>query len=217
MDWPTLIHVIGGAFGLLFGAAAIVVRKGSERHQLAGQLFVLAMVVMAVPGGLIAYGIGKPFDALSSGLAIYLVVTGGVTFRILTFAQGLLLSAMGTTCLLGYLAVELYAAQTGVRATDAPTGAGYVFATVLALALFGDVKHLRQRLDARALRVRHLWRMNFGLLTATASFFGARPHLFPEWMQTYGLLLALTFAPLAVMVYWRFRYRRRGVSGMAPQ
>ena len=41
---PLLVfHVSAGAAGLLSGTAAIVLRKGSYRHAVAGQVFVVAI------------------------------------------------------------------------------------------------------------------------------------------------------------------------------
>jgi len=46
---PTLVvHICGGTLGLLSGTAAICFRKGSLRHVLAGRVFVVSMLIMAV-------------------------------------------------------------------------------------------------------------------------------------------------------------------------
>ena len=42
-----VLHILGGIFGLLSGAAAMLFRKGSPRHVLAGRVFVVSMLVMA--------------------------------------------------------------------------------------------------------------------------------------------------------------------------
>ena len=207
MEALTLAHITGGAIGLAMGAAALLLRKGSMMHKRCGTVFCLGMVLMASTGGILAYWVEKPFDVLSSLMTIYFVTTAWATFRELPASLATALSGYGAVCLLGYLSVEIYALQTGMRATDAPAGAGYVFATIIGLAIFGDVKTHQGSYDRRRLSVRHMWRMNFALLVATASFFGARPHLFPEWMQTYGILLGLTLAPLIFMAYWRLRLR----------
>ncbi len=205
MDVPLTIHVSAGAIGLIAGAAALVLGKGSAGHKQAGYIFVTAMIVMAIPGGIISYTGGKTFDALSSLLTCYMVLTGWIAFKPTTKPVLVGLMCMAGVCFAGYLSLELYALIANVRATDAPAGAGYIFATVLALALLGDYKRLRRPYPHRQAKIRHLWRMNFGLLVATVSFFGARPHLFPSWAQASGLLLLLAFAPILVMAYWRFR------------
>ena len=213
MDIPLLIHIIAAAIALLAGTTAICASKGGALHRRAGLWFVWGMVIMAVPAAGLSLSIGKPFDFMSSLLSVYLVLSGWLTFTTSNGQTRLMLMGLGGLCFAGYLGVELYAILTGVRATDAPTGAGYIFATVLACALWGDARQQHQGSSKRRQVIRHLWRMNFGLLIATASFFGARPHLFPDWMQTSGLLLGLTVAPLLVMGYWRFRL----CKGRTPQ
>ena len=209
MDLTMIVHIAGGAIALIAGLIALCMRKGSNKHKQAGFWFVGAMLVIATTGGIVAYIIGKPFDTLSSALAIYMVLTGWLTLRQNARHYAWFMFCGGILCIAGYLAVELYALQTGHRATDAPIGVGYVFALLLILALVGDIRYMRTGLDRRRQNRRHLWRLNFGLFMATASFFGARPHLFPEWMSEYGLLLILSFAPIMAIGYWRFRLRAR--------
>jgi len=46
---PTLlVHIFAGTLGLLSGTAAIIFKKGSRRHVLAGRVFVVSMLTMAV-------------------------------------------------------------------------------------------------------------------------------------------------------------------------
>ena len=46
-----VIHVCGGVVGLLSGVAAMSFRKGSRRHGLAGNVFVIAMLIMGFRRG----------------------------------------------------------------------------------------------------------------------------------------------------------------------
>ena len=205
MEIPLIVHIGGGAIGLASATLALFLRKGSKLHKQAGQVFVIAMVSMAIPGGFMAYMAGKPFDVLSSLMTCYMVLTGFTAFKSPARYIPIGLMFVAGVCLTAYLSVELYAVFTNIRATDAPPGAGYVFATILALALLGDYNRFRQPYRPDQIKMRHVWRMNFGLLVATVSFFGARPHLFPVWMQTSGLLVLLAFAPILVLVYWRIK------------
>ena len=41
-----LVHICAGTVGLLSGTAAIIFRKGSPRHVLAGKIFVASMLTM---------------------------------------------------------------------------------------------------------------------------------------------------------------------------
>ena len=207
MDIVLWSHVGGGAVAIVAGAVALASKKGRANHKQAGKLFVAGMLIMALPGGVLAALASKPFDVLSSMLACYWVVSGWHAFKSGSRGRDRLLMSGGILCLVGYLGVEAFAIATGIRATDAPPGAGYVFATLLALSIYGDYRAFNQQYTRAQVLVRHLWRMTAALFLATASFFGARPHLFPEWMQSSGVLLLLTFAPLICMAYFRFRPR----------
>ena len=212
--FPVLVHIAGGLVAILAGTAAAGFKKGTTRHKYAGYLFILAMTIMAVPAGWISYLDSKPFDVLSSVLTIYMIITGLLAFRASTGCASLALMCLAMLCIAGYLWLELATQITGNRATDAPLGAGYVFATILVLALWGDLTTRRrllskQKLSRQKLVVRHLWRMNTGFFMATFNLFGVRPHLFPEWMQSSGLLMLLAFAPLLLMAFWTWRVKMR--------
>ena len=208
MNALTMIHIAGGTIALLAGALALIYRKGGASHRNAGIAFAASMLVMAVPATGMSLAIGKPFDSLSGVLTIYFVLTGVFTYRFEAYRPGLLMG-LGAFCMLGYLGVEIYGSLTGVRETDAPPGAGYVFATLLALALIGDARRLRQAYPYRRAKVRHVWRMSVAFLMATVNIFGVRPHLFPTWLQESGLLILLAFGPLLVMAWWMFVLRPR--------
>lgn len=197
----TVVHVVFATVALVAGAMALGARKGSTAHKRRGLVFVICMIVMALPALVLSWLAGKPFDALSSVMCVYMVMTGMLSFRTIDPGHMAALMALAVICIVGYLGVELYALVTSLRTTDAPPGMGYVFTTILVLALRGDISLIPGKKPAKPI-LRHLWRMNFGLLIATGSFFGARPHLFPEWMQASGLLLLLTFIPILVMIYY---------------
>ena len=208
-DVALYVHIAAAGIALLAGFAALVAKKGSLVHKKAGRIFVFTMIIMAVPAAGLAHEAGKPFDALAGLVAIYMVLTSMLTFRSISRNASIAITLLAIACFAGYLAVELGALVTGIRAPDAPPGAGYIFASVLGLAVWGDFRRLRKTLPRRQSVIRHLWRMNFALLLATVSFFGARPHLFPEWMQSSGALILLSFAPLLVMAYWRVKFRAK--------
>jgi hypothetical protein len=68
-----LLHISAGMIGMVSGTAAIIFRKGSARHVLAGRVFVVAMVSMAASVTYLAYlkdqpsGIGGGIPNVLSG------------------------------------------------------------------------------------------------------------------------------------------------------
>ena len=55
-----LAHICAGTLGLFSGTAAIVFRKGSPRHVLAGKIFVVSMPIMAVGAVCVAIEKNQP-------------------------------------------------------------------------------------------------------------------------------------------------------------
>ena len=82
MRLPILVlHICGGLVGLLSGAAAMVFRKGSRLHSIAGQVFVISMLTMAAAGVTLAVMKSQPGNILGGAFTFYLVATGWMTAR----------------------------------------------------------------------------------------------------------------------------------------
>ena len=231
-----LIHMFAGVAGMLSGAAALIFRKGSPRHVLAGKVFVASMLVMAA-GAVYLAVLKHQTNNIGGGLlTFYLILTAWLTARrrdgetsrydwlallipltlgVLTWVNGIRLVRMGAS------------SEDGV-----PVGMNFFMGTVMLLAAAGDVRMLLRGGVAGAQRiVRHLWRMCFGLFIAAGSFFmgpnnrplrllstiGVGQHL-PTAIFSMGLYLILTVLPLILLVYWVFRvwlskaYRGKVVS-----
>jgi hypothetical protein len=65
------------------------------------------------------------------------------------------------------------------------------------------------------MRMRHMWRMCFGLFVATGSFFLGQQQVFPAWLRGSPVLLIPALLPLALLIFWLLRiwfgkaYRRK--------
>ena len=79
---PVLVfHISAGTLGLLSGTAAMVFRKGSPRHVLAGKIFVVSMLTMAAFAVYLAITRHQP-NNIGGGIAtFYLVGTAWLTAR----------------------------------------------------------------------------------------------------------------------------------------
>ena len=231
-----LVHMTGGVVGMLSGAAALIFRKGSPRHVLAGKIFVASMLIMSAGATYLAVVKHQTSNIGGGIFTFYLIVTAWLTARrsdgetsrfdwlgllvpltlgLLTWMNGIRLVRMGAS------------SQDGV-----PVGMTFFTGTVMLLAAAGDVRMLLRGGVADAKRiVRHLWRMCFGLFIAAGSFFmgpdnrpqrllsamGIGQHL-PTAIFSMGLYLVLTVLPLILLVFWVFRvwlskaYRGKVVS-----
>jgi len=206
-----LLHIAAGTGGMLAGFVAVFSRKGSRRHVLAGDVFVVSMLLMAALGVYLAFVKHKLGDAPGGALTFYLVVTGWMTAR-----RSNQTDALDWVALLVVLGLEAVTLTLGVQAAHSPTGqkygyppGPYFFLSILAsIAILGDVRMLaRHGISGRQRLSRHLWRMCFALFIAAASIFIAREQVFPGILRRTGILLFPSFLPLLCMIFWLIRVR----------
>jgi uncharacterized membrane protein len=221
-----LVHIAAGSLGLLSGTAAMLFRKGSPRHALAGRIFVVAMLTMAGVAVYLAIVRDQPSNIRGGIFTFYLIGTAWLTARrrdgeTRSFDWVVLLIplALGIVTWMNGLSIV----RSGVDAPDGvPVGMTCFLGSVMLLAAAGDVRMLVGGGVAGANRIaRHLWRMCFGLFIAAGSFLlgpsnrplrllsaaGIGQHLSPALFST-GVYLTLTLLPLILLVYWLVRVRR---------
>lgn len=77
-----VLHVIAGTIALLAGIIAMSSRKGARAHRVAGTVFVVSMLVMAILADYLAVAIPEQIPNLFIGtFTIYLVATAWLTVR----------------------------------------------------------------------------------------------------------------------------------------
>jgi uncharacterized membrane protein len=219
------VHILGGTLGLVSGAAAVVFRKGSRGHVLAGRVFVGSMLTMSAGATYLA--IVKHQNSNISGgiLTFYLIMTAWLTVRrrdnetsrwdwvamLIPLSVGLL-SWMGGISVL----------RSGRTSQDGvPVGMTFFMGSICLLAAAGDIRMLVGGGVSGAKRLaRHLWRMCYGLFIAAGSFFlgGANRPLrllssvgigkyLPRALFNLNLYLVLTILPLVLLIFWLVRVR----------
>jgi len=224
MRLPILIfHITGGVLGMLAGAAAMLFRKGSDRHRVAGDVFVISMLCMATAGAYLGFMKHQTPNVLGGMLTIYLVATAWAAGRrreggLDILSWGGFLFALS----IGVLSVLHAAAKISGRAPDngVPAGMDLFLGSVMLLASAGDLRMLLRGSIAGTERVaRHLWRMCFGWFIATGSFFLGQQQVFPEAVRRTNLLFVPAILPLVLLLFWLIRvrfpnaYRRRAPVG----
>lgn len=214
------VHIAGGTLGLVSGAAALSLRKGSRRHAIAGRVFVASMLTMATGATYIAVLKHEPGNIGGGILTFYLILTAWLTARrpdrttskfdwvalLIPLALGLL------TCLGGFEKIRTpEPPKDGV-----PAGMNFFLGSVMLLAAAGDIRMLlRGGVVGTARIARHLWRMCFGLFIATGSFFLGPSNRPVRLLSTVGLrqpilrtllnqevLIFLAVLPLLFLVFW---------------
>jgi hypothetical protein len=207
-----ILHICAGSVGFLSGGVAAFLRKGSRRHGLAGNVFVISMLTLAATGLYMAFMKSQPGNILGGALTFYLVTTAWITARHREGAPGIL----DWGALLAGSAIAAVGLTYGLAAATSQTGLKqgvsaaeyFMLGSVALLAATGDVRMLVRGGVSGAQRVaRHLWRMCFAWFVAAGSIFLARQHLFPVFFRKTGLLFFLSFLPLIVMIFWLIRVR----------
>ena len=222
-----MLHICAGTAGFLSGAVAISLRKGSRRHALAGDVFVVTMPTMAATGAYMALMKSQMGNFLGGVFTFYLVATAWWTARRTERKT----DSADWVALLCVSAVTIANLIFGIEAVRSATGrAGgypapiYLFGGAVALiAAIGDIRLLMGRGISGTQRIaRHLWRMCYALFVASGSIFLARAHLFPAVLRRTGILTLVSFMPLVMMIFWLVRvrlvpqFRKRRVPHAAP-
>ena len=189
MRLPLLfLHIAGGIVGLLSGTVAMLYRKGSRGHRTAGNVFVVAMLIMGACASILAVMKHQPNNFFGGLLTFYLVTTAWLTGRqreretgTLDWAAFIFALVLGGSLLTLSIRVAsgLSAKQAGV-----PIGMYFFLSTITLMAATGDVRMLaRGGISGSARIARHLWRMCFGLFIATGSFFLGQQQVFPAGLR----------------------------------
>jgi uncharacterized membrane protein len=220
-----LLHILGGTLALVSGAAAIVFRKGSRGHVLAGRVFVGSMLTMAAGATYLAIVKHQNSNIGGGILTFYLIATAWLTAR---RREGET-SRWDWLAMLIPLSVGLLSWMNGIDVLRAgktsqdgvPVGMTFFMGSVCLLAAAGDVRMLlRGGVSGTKRLARHLWRMCYGLFIASGSFFlgganrplrllksvGIGQHL-PQALFNLNLYLVLTIAPLLLLIFWMIRVR----------
>lgn len=210
------------------GAFAMSFRKGSRGHRMAGDVFVVSMVIMGACAAPLALMKHDMNNLLGGILTIYLVSTAWSTARrrenergsgALEWGGFLFALAVGSLTL-----VHGWQKATGQVGNDgAPTFMSFFLGSIVLLAAAGDLRMILHGISGKGRIARHLWRMCFGWFFATGSFFlgpknrplrllwtvGLRQPIFRALLRQ-EVLLVLAVLPLFFLIYWLIRIRFAG-------
>jgi len=212
MRLPLLVlHITAGIVGLLSGAVAVSFRKGSHGHRIAGDVFVVSMLIMGACGSCLALMKHQMNNAFGGLLTFYMVTTAWLAGKrrdrvgVLDWAALLMALAIGG----GLFTLGARIASGRAELPDAaPLAAYFIMGSIPLLAAVGDIRMLvRGGVSGTPRIVRHLWRMCFGWFIATGSFFLGQQQVFPVWLQGSPVLVVLGLLPLGLLIFWLIRVR----------
>lgn len=224
-------HISMGLVGILSGAAALTVRKGSRAHEMVGHVFFVSMLIMASMGATLAmtYAPNRG-NVMGGGLTFYMVATAWATVRRrpgetgrMEVALALLGAAVGIA---GYTFGSMAAFSPTNTLDKYPPPLFFIFGSVALLLAAFDVRMIARGGVAGVARLtRHLLRMCLAMFMATASLFLGQPKVFPMALRHSGLLpvpvllvvLALVYSLIRIRVWPRVRRMRTARAAAATR
>jgi hypothetical protein len=191
-----IIHIAGGILAIPSGFAALFLRKGARAHRLAGNLFAVSMVIMAIGASWLGYIHDDINDVISGFMTIYFVATAWMTARRKDKETGTFEKAALVAVLAGFAATLFFARGP----------ANYIAAAFMGFAAALDLNAiLRGGLSRKNRLARHLWRMCLAMFIAVGSFFLGQMQVFPEPIRQMHILSVPVIVVPALMVYWLIR------------
>jgi uncharacterized membrane protein len=204
-------HILAGVLALVFGYVALYATKGATLHRRSGMLFVYAMATMSLSGAVMDAWktLSITVNVVAGLMTFYFVTTGLLTVRPRA-QESLWIDRAAVAFALAVSVLAFGAGLDGVRRGRPEAAPSFIFGIVGLLAAAGDIRVLRGRAMHGARRIaRHLWRLSFAMWVAAASFFWGPPQRVPEAIRIPALQAVAVLLPIAVMLYWLWRLRRR--------
>ena len=205
-----LMHFIAGAIAIIAGFAALTFPKGSSLHKIAGNTFLLSMLMLGITAIYVAYSRTIMLSLINGIFICYLVSTSWMAIKRKAGSIGY----FEKVALIAVLSVAVMLIKFGLKAAHSDTGklsgfgpeVFYFFATIATIAAIADIRMLyRGGLTETQRIVRHLWRMCFPMFMATAAFFLGQAKLFPEPLRKMELLAIPVVLVILFSGYWLFR------------
>lgn len=211
------LHIGGGTVGLFSGTIAAFAKKGERLHRIAGTIFFVSMLVMAVFAALLAVVVPGQFsNFVGALLTFYLVVTAWLTVRRAPRTSGGAekLALVAILCLAAPLTGLAIAGATGAlpQIRGPFLIAAFSTAMIAMIAAIGDATLVFTGGIGGAARVaRHLWRMLTALTFAFGSAFtNGLPRLLPGPFRVPPIFFAPMLLPLGLLIFWMIRVRLTG-------
>lgn len=202
-----MVHAAAGVIGMISGATALSVVKGSLIHRRAGTVFFAAMGATAASGAYLGVVTNEFGNVVAGVLTLYVLVTAWMTVRRPEGKVGWFEIGSFVFATVGSV-FAIYGAVTALRDPEALLGGipATVFAVLITIMALADLSVLvRRGLHGRQRIARHVWRMMLGFAAAIGSFFPGQLHIFPEWVQEIRPIIVLFipfFGVIALMLFW---------------
>jgi hypothetical protein len=216
------IHIAAGGLAIVFGAVALLAKKGGTVHRRGGMLFVYASLAMGISASILGLRNGPTDGNIMAGLmTAYFVVTATTTVR----PPSAWVRRVNAAAFAVAVVLALAAIAGGAMAINSPRVSpsgvpfrtigvmSFVLGAVLALSAAGDLRVMRSGVRRGGPRLaRHLWRMCFALFIAAGSFFSIRERVakvLPDPFTSGPMRALPILLVFGAMFYWLWRVRGR--------
>lgn len=206
-------HALIGSVVVFSGAMALVLRKGSLPHKIAGRFFTGSMLLMApvvAAGAWFAPGSISSLGMLFVFFIVYLTGSAWSTIR----QTELRLTRVDMAAPWVALCISVAGFILGFTAVDIPGDADlppreayFFFATIAFFAMLLDLNNLRLGgVRGKHRIVRHVWRMSCALFFATSTLFtGPGSIVLPEWLRGNPALAIPEILVVILALFWIYR------------
>jgi uncharacterized membrane protein len=210
MTPDVMFHALAGGVGLLSGVGALIARKGSTPHRIAGNTFVAAMLTTGVTAIYLGVTRDQSGNAVGGLLVIYMLATAWVAAKRRDNQSGVFEVAAFVVAAAGAVGAFWFTLQATAAGTALLGGIpGFIMSGVAAMTAALDLRViLRRGLAGKQRIARHLWRMHLGFFAAAGSFFPGQLQFFPDYIQQIRptiLLFIPAFSIILLMAYWLVR------------
>ncbi|MCF6436851.1 hypothetical protein [Pseudoalteromonas sp. MMG022] len=210
-------HIASGTVAVLAGYTALFMKKGGVGHIKAGRWFVIAMVLMAITGSVVAFIKPMMISVIAGMYTLYLVLTAVAVFRASQSRQAsghyvLMYAALAIGLYSFYCVYVVSQSETG-RFQGFSAGPYIMFGVLAIISAMLDLRYIMAKQISQRTRVsRHVWRMCFAMFIAVGSFVGQGLQHAPEDIRHFLLVEYADLIILLLMMYWLIR-----VNGLLPR
>lgn len=207
-----LIHLPTGSVAILAALAALYYPKGSAKHKKAGRIFMIAMVIMLVSGGIAGALKGSLEDVFLAALVLYSVFTAWLAVRDRQpVIKNLECLALVYIVIFGLAALSINPQWEMVREPGV-----YTFDAIMALMFAaGDMRNIKLKGMNQTYRLaRHIWRISFSLVWAALAFSDKIIKMLDSTIEQMPHMVVIPASlVLGIMSYWLFRvYKGRVIQ-----
>ena len=208
-----VLHIGGGSLGIIYGAVAMIAKKGGPLHRVAGRVFAVAMLTMTAAAAISAPFLPDRLTGMMGVFTFYLTATAWLAVWRRPGRTGWLETALAaygfvTAALFGWMVMIGLASPRGLVDGEQPYELAIVGGALAAMAAALDIWTLRRGgLVGVPRPARHVWRVSLALFIAAGSFCLGQQKVMPEVIRGSVWLNLPPFATLAAMAFWLVRIR----------